>query len=51
MTQSLPFTIIPLPKVAPAPKTDGPDEPEGSTGPTTDPKGKTKTTRKSKPKA
>jgi hypothetical protein len=30
-TQTLPFTIIPVPKFDP-PKTDEPDEPEGSTG-------------------
>ena len=39
-TQSLPFTIVPLPKIDPAPKSDGPDVPEGTPGPAVEAKPK-----------
>ena len=46
-TQSLPFKIIPTPKVDPPPKTEGPDEPEGPAGP--DPAPKKPKTSKTRP--
>jgi hypothetical protein len=45
VTQSLPFTILPLPKIDPAPKTEGPDEPEGPPSPKTESKSPKKPAR------
>ncbi len=38
--QSLPFTILPLPKIDPASKSDEPDAPDGTPGPRVEPKAK-----------
>ena len=51
VTQTLRFTIIPLPNLDPAPKKEGADEPARSPAPVNDPKTKSKTSNKPKPKA